>query len=486
MSIRSKLLIFIPLLVLLMNLVTYFLFQSGTIVQDSYDLIMGRILKYKETTGASEDSLKAVYSYLLHPAEDSKEQATRKLTYLSGLHSSLVDTGAAPPLTSSLTGYGNMIRTLLSLEQQTLAAAENGKASEAFGHYLEAERTVSFIRDEGQRLVEGELDHYRPVFRSIQAENARLYKLGVAVFALGTTLSVVVAVWISRSITVPVSALVRSAKSVSRGNLDPDLPAGGKDELAALSGAFTGMLAGLKESIAKDRDIAEKERLVKTLELQALQSQINPHFLYNTLNALSKLALLEEAEQTSDLIVSMSNFMRYNLQNLDRQVPLRNELEHVKEYIRLQQTRFRDRVTFLLDIDEKALDIRVPSLTIQPIIENAFIHGTGHMESGAVISLSVYSGVSATKIVIHDNGIGMTENIRASLLNRTQEPPAEVPLQAPSTGLGTRNVFRRLELVYGRTDLVQIASEPGKGTTVVLNIPAGRSGMSSVSADDSR
>lgn len=496
MSIRNKLLIFIPLLVLLMNLVTYFLFQSGTIVQESYDLIMGRVLKYKETAEAAEDSLKAVYSYLLHPTEDMKTVAAGKLTQISALHSSLVETGAVPPLASSLTGYGNMIQTLLSLEQQSLAAAENGKASEAFSHYLEAEKTVSFIRSEGQRLVEGELDYYRPVYRSIQADNAHLYKLGAAVFALITTLSIVVALWISRSITAPVSALVRSADSVSKGNLDTVLPDGGKDELAALSSAFNKMLAGLKESIEKDREIAEKEQLVKTLELRALQSQINPHFLYNTLNALSKLALLEDAEKTSDLIVSMSSFLRYNLQNLDRQVPLRSELEHVKEYIRLQQARFRDRVEFRLDIEEKALDVRVPSLTLQPIIENAFVHGIAHMESGAVISLIVREDTSDTKIIISDNGQGMTEEIREALLSRSQSVPApgapgpqasgQTKTGGRSTGLGTRNVFRRLELVYGREDLVQISSQPGKGTTVMLTIPARRSGINSVSADDSR
>ncbi|BCG58205.1 sensor histidine kinase [Paenibacillus sp. URB8-2] len=496
MSIRSKLLIFIPLLVLLMNLVTYFLFQSGTIVQESYDLIMGRVLKYKETAAASEDSLKAVYAYLLHPEEDTKTAAAGKLTLISELHSSLMDTGAAPPLASLLTGYGNMIQTLLSLEQQSLAAAENGKASEAFAHYLEAEKTASFIRSEGQRLVEDELDYYRPVYRSIQADNAHLYKLGIAVFALITTLSIVVALWISRSITVPVSALVRSAESVSKGNLDTVLPSESKDELAALSTAFVKMLAGLKESIEKDRQIAEKEQLVKTLELRALQSQINPHFLYNTLNALSKLALLEEAEQTSDLIVSMSSFLRYNLQNLDRQVPLRSELEHVKEYIRLQQARFRDRVEFRLDIEDKALDVRVPSLTIQPIIENAFVHGIAHMESGAVISLIVREDPAETKIIISDNGKGMTEDIRTALLSRSPaahapgalgpETVAQAKPGARSTGLGIRNVFRRLELVYEREDLVQISSQPGKGTTVMLTIPARRSGINSVSADDNR
>lgn len=123
-------------------------------------------------------------------------------------------------------------------------------------------------------------------------------RLGAAVFVINTLLSIVLAVWISRSITVPVGRLVDMAKQMSKGNLPVDpAPIRSSDELGLLSNAFKQMSTDLKTLIEKDKESLEKDRLVKELELQALQSQINPHFLFNSLNVLSKLALLEGAEK---------------------------------------------------------------------------------------------------------------------------------------------------------------------------------------------
>ncbi len=191
-------------------------------------------------------------------------------------------------------------------------------------------------------------------------------RLGAAVFVINTLLSIVLAVWISRSITVPVGRLVDMAKQMSKGNLPVDpAPIRSSDELGLLSNAFKQMSTDLKTLIEKDKESLEKDRLVKELELQALQSQINPHFLFNSLNVLSKLALLEGAEKTSDLIISMSNLLRYNLRNLDQPVTLQDELENVKEYITIQKARFRDRIRIEMDIDESVLQEPIPSLTLQ-------------------------------------------------------------------------------------------------------------------------
>ncbi len=129
------------------------------------------------------------------------------------------------------------------------------------------------------------------------------------------------------------------------------------------------MQDNLKELIVKEKESLEKDRLVKELELEVLQNQINPHFLFNSLNVLSKLALIEGAEKTSDLTVTMSNLLRYNLRKLDRPVTLRDEVEHTKEYFTIQQARFRDRIRFVTEIDEGGLDVFVPTLTLQPLLK---------------------------------------------------------------------------------------------------------------------
>lgn len=469
MTIRRKLLLFIPLLVLLANSVTFFLFQSGRIVQQSYDVMMNRILLYQQTTQAVEGQLGSLYGYLLNPGGISASDREQEQTALARLKAQLQQQSSSPALASERTGYLHMLDTFKEQQQAAWSAAQAQDAGGALQYYEEAERTAGFLREEEQRLVDLELTSYQPVFKQIQAENTRMNRLGAAVFVVNTLMAVLLAYWISRSVTGPVTRLVDMARRMAKGELQVDPPdLGVKDELGILSDAFRHMLTDLLALIEKDKQSLEKDRLVKELELQALQSQINPHFLFNTLNALSKLALLEGAEQTSDLIISMSNLLRYSLRKLDQPVTLQDELEHVQQYITIQQARFRDRIRFEQTIDETALGARIPALTIQPLVENAFQHGIEGMEQGAVIRLEIQRASDEAVILVADNGVGMTEDVRQSLL-RLETPAGP----RKSTGIGTSNVFKRLQLFYGRPldSIVALESEPGRGTVITIRIP---------------
>jgi sensor histidine kinase YesM len=470
MTIRTKLLIFIPLLVLLVNLITFFLFQSGKMVEQGYNQMMDRLLLYNETSQTAENGLGALHSYLLNPNELNHELYTQHSNKLTELRAQLQAESTTSIHSPSIMSYTNLLDTFLEQQQAAFAAVSAESAIASFAQYEKAERTASFIREDGQQLVEMELSIYQPIYEQIQAENKRMYLLGAAVFITNTLLSILLAIWISRSITAPVSRLVSRAKQISKGELEqstsPSLHRS-SDELGLLTGAFEQMSSDLLVLIEKDKESLKKDRLVKELELQALQSQINPHFLFNTLNVLSKLALLEGAEKTSDLIVSMSNLLRYNLRNLDQPVTLQDEVAHVKEYFIIQQARFRDRIQLEMDIEPSALQQPIPALTLQPIVENAFMHGIEHMENGAIIRLEIARQSDGVRISISDNGSGMTEEVRQSLLRLESEPNHK-----QSTGLGTKNVFKRLQLFYGVNELIEIQSELGKGTKVVIRIPS--------------
>lgn len=351
--------------------------------------------------------------------------------------------------------------------EDAITADEELITRTALAHYADAEETTSFIREGAGRLVDSEISFYQSIYQEIEQENNRMNRLGSTLFVINTLISIVLAYWISRSITIPVSQLVGMARRIAKGNLhvQPIVPHS-NDELGILSGAFEQMTSDLLVFIEKDKENIQQEKLVKELELQALQNQMNPHFLFNTLNVLSRLALIEGAEKTSDLIVSMSNLLRYNLRNLDQPVTLQNELAMVQEYFTIQQARFRDRVRFELDIDETTLQKSIPSLTLQPLVENAFIHGIQEMEQDALIRLEIGKIPEGVRITIKDNGCGMSEATRQSLLRMEASTEKE-----HSTGLGTRNVFKRLQLFYGRHDLVNIDSTLGYGTTVTILIP---------------
>ncbi|MHA6529919.1 sensor histidine kinase [Paenibacillus sp. BAC0078] len=466
MTIRMKLLIFIPLLVVLANSVAYFVFQSGKIVQASYDEMMERVLLIERTTESADSNLRLLYAYLVNSADT--EGIDTAGNQLITLHNQIekMPKLASPTHSFDPESYINLLATLLEQKHSAVAAAQSGELQSAFDYYMETEKTVSYIRETGQQLVHSELTFYGPIIENIRAENERMNRRGIALFGMSTLMGVLLAVWVSRGITGPVSRLVSMAKKIAKGDLRIEPEPHKEDELGLLSYAIQQMSADLNELIEKDKKSLEMQRIVKELELQALQSQINPHFLFNTLNVLSKLAFLEGAEKTSDLIISLSNLLRYSLQKLDKPVTLQEEIAHIKEYITIQMTRFRDRISFEIDTDASALHVAIPALTLQPLVENAFLHGVASMEHGAVIRLLIQSTSEGVCIVLTDNGVGMPEETRLSLLHFEAETDHK-----NSTGIGTSNVFRRLQLFYERDDLIEIESRPGRGTSILIRIP---------------
>lgn len=493
MNMRRMLLIVIPALFVLTNAVSFFIFQSGRTVQQSYNMMLDRVLLYKQIDAETRSNLSAVNVYLTDRSERSRQIYQEHQSQLRKLQAELNAQDAIPTTELSVRSYRNLLETFLAQESGILQAL-SGKTPLAYANsYAAAEKTAGFIQEEAYRLIDQELSYYQPLYRSILAQTDRMNQWGVALFIFSTLISVLLAYWISLRITRPIRQLVRTARQISDGNLQVKPPVmKSRDEFRILSEAFVQMQDNLKSLIRKEKEGLEKDRLVKELELEVLQNQINPHFLFNSLNVLSKLALIEGAEKTSDLTVTMSNLLRYNLRQLDRPVPLRDEVEHAKEYFTIQQARFRDRIRFVTDIDEKALDVLVPVLTLQPLLENVFVHGIEGMEEGAEVRLAVSAMPGGTRIAISDNGIGMSEEVRRSLLDtdaprlRDQGGGEARHPAGHSTGLGTRNVFKRLELFYDRKDLIDIVSEPGKGTTVFLNIPAARKEDGHVSSADRR
>jgi sensor histidine kinase YesM len=486
MNIRRMLFIVIPALFILNNGVSYFIFQSGRTVQQSYNVMLDRVLLYKQIAGQTQGNLQAMNVYLIDRSDSNRMAYIHQRDELNDLRKKLSAQKTIPATDLTVRSYRNMIDTFMEQEAGVIKAL-NSQASLAYtAFYEEAEHTSVFIQEEGYHLIDLELSYYQPLYRQILIQTEVMDHWGVAIFILNTLISVVFAYWISLGISRPIKQLVRTAQQISDGNLQavpPQISA--NNEFGILSKAFGNMQDNLIELIVKEKESLEKDKLLKELELEVLQNQMNPHFLFNSLNVLSKLALIEGAEKTSDLTVSMSNLLRYNLRKLDRPVTLRDEVEHAKEYFTIQQARFRDRIQFVTDIDENGLDIYVPTLTLQPILENVFVHGIEGMEEGAVIKLVITCGSSEVRVAISDNGIGMSEEVRESLLHFESEPLFGHE-KGQSTGLGTRNVFKRLELFYGKHDLIDIHSKPGRGTTVLIRLPAAGKEDGDVSPTDRR
>jgi two-component system, sensor histidine kinase YesM len=293
-----------------------------------------------------------------------------------------------------------------------------------------------------------------------------------------TLLCVAFAYRFSRHISVPIHQLVLRLKRVARGDLDVEaLVWNTNDEIHILIDSFQHMLSQIKSLIERIREKANvenrlKEQEIKNLEIENLlnqselnflQSQINPHFLFNTLNSIAVLAEIEEAGQTKMMIESMSSILRYNLQKLNDNVTLREELEIIRNYLYIQRTRYGNRIEFSMDIDESVMNCSIPSMIIQPFVENAIMHGLEPKLGKGLLQVGVYDRQELLEIVVRDDGVGMSQDILEQINNRSV-------MQDSKKGIGMVNVIRRLEIHYG-PEAICIESMQSKGTTVTIRLP---------------
>jgi len=201
-------------------------------------------------------------------------------------------------------------------------------------------------------------------------------------------------------------------------------------------------------------------RKKRKAELAVLQAQINPHFLYNTLESINWMALSAKQKNISRMVLLLSNFMRLSLNKGKNVYTIRKEVEHLRTYIEIQQIRHKNKFQVIEDIDENILDYYTIKLILQPIIENCIVHGFKNtMQTGTI---EIYGGFDGEDILftIRDNGCGMDDNTLKCIFDKSD-----------SKGYGIKNVNERIKLYFGEKYGLEIESSPGKGTTVKIRIP---------------
>jgi len=208
----------------------------------------------------------------------------------------------------------------------------------------------------------------------------------------------------------------------------------------------------------------ELEQNLDRTRLEMLKSQVNPHFLFNTLNMISCMAKLEDAETTDRMILALSGLFRYNLRTKEQEVWLEQELEALDDYIYIQQMRFDGRIAYKKQLQVDPLRVRIPAFTLQPVVENAFVHGLAHREEGGRIFLRIWQEGRLLHVSITDNGAGMDEDQLAELYRRMRES------EQTGRGIGLGNISRRISMLYpeGR---FRIVSRPNRGTVIQFTIP---------------
>lgn len=297
-----------------------------------------------------------------------------------------------------------------------------------------------------------------------------LFLLIPALTILWGVLALATVVWLNRSvgryIVKPVQALAEDSRRIAENDYSgPSVLPEGEDEIADLVRAFCRMKLSTQGYIEALKEKHEAEKQLEAVRLQMLKNQINPHFLFNTLNTIAGAAEMEEAETTEKMIQAMSRLFRYNLKSTASVMPFEREKKVVEDYIYLQKMRFGSRIRYTSDCSQDTMDVMIPVFALQPLVENAIVHGLAVKPEGGRLHIRSWIKEHRIFISVSDTGAGIAperlEEIRAELKRG----------ESQKLGIGVSNISRRLKTMYPDGELV-IDSREGRGTVVRMAFTA--------------
>ncbi|MDT0125038.1 sensor histidine kinase [Paenibacillus sp. RRE4] len=325
----------------------------------------------------------------------------------------------------------------------------------------------------------------------IQKESGEMltFTMGLALLCMAAV--AILAVLVSYRVTRPLIRLKHHMNRVEQGDFSQRVTQYSSDELGQISRGFNRMMEEIHRLFHEVYMLEIQER---EAELSALQSQMNPHFIYNTLESINMMAVRERHTEVSAMVTALGRLLRYTIDKADRMVTLREELAFVDSYVRIQQVRYNGELEIIYDMEEEVNDCLVPKLILQPLVENAICHGiegrlaggsTGG-NNGGMIWVSAVLFDQELLISVRDNGKGMEQEeldrLNASISGQTVSgknvhPPANPILHGHAgESLGLQNIAQRLHLVYGKDSGLSVDGSPGQGLVVTLSIHLQRKG----------
>ncbi len=343
-----------------------------------------------------------------------------------------------------------------------------GKMKEYLNGYISSLNNIQFQGNSHNYLLLQNFLYYMEV-------------VGTIMFFVVVLCDTIMVVMMTRRLTRPLKILSGRAKEVTAGDLSVDIPVFRTgDEVESLSKAFDKMMGSIREYVEAQRVSMEKENemrenelktqtLLKDAQLKYLQSQINPHFLFNTLNAGMQLAMIEDADKTALFIENMAEFFRYNLSRINEDATLADEIQLVDHYIYILNVRFAGDIHYKKEIEPGLENVLVPSMILQPLVENAVQYGIRGVEWEGWVTLRIWQETGTVYIEVADNGRGMSRELIERVL---QGENVKNRKNSKSNGIGIYNVLERLQMYYTTEDVLEIKSDgEGKGTRFTLKIP---------------
>jgi len=481
LSLRKKMIMVFCMPTILLFLVNMMLYFGTSSMLDSLNAVYSSNTTLNELSDGLERVQKATTGYLDTKTSDSLEQYYTYQQDYANLVQRLVDNNDESETRVMERNIKRMSLNYLELTNQAVESKRGGNVLKYKSIYEKVTRLHGYISNNITALNNMQFINNSKSYGSMMGALQTLEELNIMTLVVISMANLAFVVLIASTITEPLIKLAATANNVSQGDFEVDLlQVRSNDEVGVVTRAFNKMVVSIRayiekltESMEVERKLKENELImenhVKDAELKYLQAQINPHFLFNTLNAGAQLAMMEGADRTSNYMQRVADFFRYNIKKNKDVVTLKEEIELVDIYIYIINVRFAGEIQFDKEIDETLLNVSMPRMILQPIVENCINYGVRNIDWAKKIKLSVYSLENYICVSIKDNGIGMDqEKIEQVLEGSYQSDPSK----SDSNGVGLNNCIERLNIFYERDDVLDIISEgENMGTEIILYLP---------------
>ena len=479
-SIQTKLTSAFLLTTILIIIMNIFMYVNTNRMLASLDEVYAENINLNEIADTLDNIEESLTGYLNTRSSAYMEDYYRYVQDYSNLTSALYGGISSNKLLLMERDIRNMSENYVELTNYAVDGKRGGNIEKYKGRYQEAGKLYTYLKSTISELNNERFRRNAEIYQT-QSSNLRALELMniVSIFIIGV-MNVVLIVILTNSITRPLIRLSEAAGVVSEGNLNIEMVSiESEDEIGVVTKAFNQMLENirlyierLRENMETERQHKEKELLMeshlKDAKLKYLQAQINPHFLFNTLNAGAQLAMMEGADKTYTYVQRVADFFRYNIKKDQDEVTLAEEIKVVDTYIYILNVRFAGDIHFSKEIDESLLNVKLPGMTLQPIVENSVNYGIRNIDWQGEIKLRVYRQDETVCISISDNGVGISkEKLELILSGRFHSDEG----LSDSNGVGLDNVINRLKLYFGEDDVIDIISEgENKGTETIIYV----------------
>jgi sensor histidine kinase YesM len=475
-SIRTKfylLAITVFIITVFSNVISFYFYSSAI---DTYKTTMSVQTSLSDFFQSNKNLNTLFSNYIIESSSYNFQLFEEELTYANDILNDIVKNASDDDYRARFTSLRNMLITFQENARTTIGLIGPGEKRQLFEATQETAH-ISFLIDYSYQKYMNLFIRYQAMRTDTLLSSMRLNNMiSITIITAGLSVISLFFLFFANKITKPIILLAKNASEISKNNfLVPEIKLDSNDEINYLSEAFNTMKNSILDYIGKiqeqekmtqrllleENKSLKMENMLRDANIKSLQMQINSHFLFNTLNLISRTAYFEGAPKTIQLIDTTTDFLKYSLSKIEPYVSIFDEIAFAETYIIIQHTRFGDHISFDLTVDDDLPDVHVPSLIIQPLIENAIIHGTYDKIGQTEIKVLVTADENRLKIAVSDNGQGMAQEELKRIFSRDSEK---------SSGIGLRNVKDRLNMYFDGKNEISVFSEEGEFFRIEITI----------------